>query len=125
MRAMERGWGAMSKGDPHLGDTMPFADGSGDAAEHETAPGATIGRFVVIGSLGRGGMGVVLAAYDPTLDRKVALKLLRPDVWRGASESEGRTRLQREAQAMAKLAHPNVVAVHEVGTVGEQRFIAM
>jgi tetratricopeptide (TPR) repeat protein/predicted Ser/Thr protein kinase len=106
-------------------DTVPIADPSPAPADRDGSPGATIGRFVVLGSLGRGGMGVVLSAYDPLLDRKVALKLLRPDVWSGRSESEGRARLQREAQAMAKLSHSNVVTVYEVGTVGEQQFIAM
>jgi tetratricopeptide (TPR) repeat protein/tRNA A-37 threonylcarbamoyl transferase component Bud32 len=82
-------------------------------------PGATIGRFEVLGVLGAGGMGVVLAARDPHLDRRVALKVLRPGVWRdGAAESTGRARLVREAKAMARLAHPNVVAVHEVSLEG-------
>ena len=67
--------------------------------------GSAIGRFLVLGSLGAGGMGVVLSAYDPELDRKVALKLLHP----------GRGNLVAEAQAMARLRHPNVVAVHEIG----------
>ncbi|HZS37295.1 MAG TPA: serine/threonine-protein kinase, partial [Polyangia bacterium] len=97
------------------------ADGEGDGPP----PGGTIGRFVVIGLLGRGGMGVVLSAYDPVLDRRVALKLLRPGASSGDRESEGRARLQREAQAMAKLSHPNVVAVHDVGAVAGQLFIAM
>jgi serine/threonine-protein kinase len=88
------------------------------------APGATVGRFVVLGVLGAGGMGVVLSAYDPELDRKVAVKLLHGDAGRG-SESEGRARLAREAQAMARLSHPNVVAVYEVGTVGDRLFIVM
>ena len=85
--------------------------------------GATIGRYLVIERLGAGGMGVVYAAYDPELDRKVAVKLLLPEV---AGRPElGRARLVREAQAMAKLAHPNVVAVHDVGTLGDQVFVAM
>ncbi len=68
-------------------------------------------------------MGVVYAAYDPELDRKVAVKLLRSEL---AGDPEiGRARLIREAQAMAKLSHPNVVAVHDVGTFGEQVFVAM
>jgi tetratricopeptide (TPR) repeat protein len=62
----------------------------------------------------------VYAAYDPTLDRKVAIKLLRAD-----ATSEQRARITREAQAMARLSHPNVVQVYEVGTVGAQLFIAM
>ena len=105
--------------------TAPLDEGADDSGDDSPPPGAPVGRFLVIGMLGRGGMGVVLTAYDPLLDRRVALKLLRPGAWSGASQSEGRARLQREAQAMAKLAHPNVVAVHEVGAVGEQLFVAM
>ena len=81
-----------------------------------------VGRYVVIGKLGAGGMGVVYAAYDPELDRKVAVKLLRAGV--GASV-DARTRLLREAQALARLAHPNVVAVHDTGSVGERVWLAM
>jgi tetratricopeptide (TPR) repeat protein len=83
--------------------------------------GQTIDRFVVIGLVGRGGMGEVYAAYDPELDRKVAIKLLRA---RG-DDADGRARLLREAQAIAKLSHPNVVVVYDVGTFGESVFIAM
>src|SRR4051794_21477045 len=83
--------------------------------------GQTIDRFVVIGLVGRGGMGEVYAAYDPELDRKVAIKLLRA---RGDT-SEGKTRLLREAQAIAKLQHPNVVVVYDVGTFKDSVFIAM
>jgi eukaryotic-like serine/threonine-protein kinase len=86
--------------------------------------GDAIDRFTVLEQLGAGGMGVVVSAYDVTLDRKVAIKVLRPD--RLAIEpDQGRTRLLREAQAMARLSHPNVITVHEVGTVGEQVFVAM
>lgn len=85
-----------------------------------------IGRFRILDRLGAGGMGVVYSAYDPELDRKVALKLLRPDLAEGDSAgSTGTSRLQREAQAMARLNHPNVVTVHEVGRHGEQVFVAM
>ncbi len=69
-------------------------------------PRRTIGRYEIVRELARGGMAVVYEALDPSLGRKVALKVLK----------EGnRERLQREAQASAKLRHPNVVAVHEVG----------
>jgi len=84
--------------------------------------GAAVGRYVILERIGSGGMGVVYAAYDPELDRRVALKLLRPD--RFNSEPD-RLRLLREAQAMARLAHPNVVAVHDAGTFGDQVFVAM
>jgi len=67
---------------------------------------------------------VVYAAYDPELDRKVALKLLLPRAG-GVADTGARTRLVREAQALAKLSHPNVVAVHDVGTHGDSVWIAM
>ncbi len=84
-----------------------------------------LGRFVVLHPLGAGGMGVVYAAYDPELDRKVAVKLLHPSLSGSDKEDVARARLQREAQAMAKLSHPNVVAVYDVGTYQGQVFIAM
>ena len=87
--------------------------------------GTRLDRFVVVEKLGEGGMGVVIAAYDPDLDRKVAIKLLRSGAWNTGVASEGRQRLLREAQAMAKLSHPNVVVVHGVGTMGSQVYIAM
>jgi predicted Ser/Thr protein kinase len=80
-----------------------------------------IGRFVVLERLGAGGMGIVYAAFDPQLDRKVAIKLLFD---RGAAQTE-RGRLVAEAKAMAKLAHPNVVHVYEVGEHHGQLFFAM
>jgi eukaryotic-like serine/threonine-protein kinase len=85
------------------------------------ARGTSVGRHVVLQRLGAGGMGVVYAAYDPELDRKVALKLLLA----GATTDTGRTRLLREAQALGKVAHPNIVAIHDVGTIGEQVWLAM
>ncbi|PRP99897.1 serine/threonine-protein kinase [Enhygromyxa salina] len=80
-----------------------------------------IARFVVLEQIGLGGMGVVYAAWDPTLDRRVALKLVRAD--RGSADAHDR--LQREAQAMARLSHPNVVSVFDVGSHGESVWIAM
>ncbi|MEM7158421.1 MAG: serine/threonine-protein kinase [Myxococcota bacterium] len=74
-------------------------------------------RYILLGQLGSGGTSMVYKAYDPELDRKVALKLLqtRSD----DSLGRGRTRLLREAQAMARLTHPNVVTVHDVSVYGE------
>ncbi len=86
--------------------------------------GARVGRFVVLRVIARGGMGTVARAYDPELDRRVALKLLRPELWRAAGD-ELRAQLRREAVVMARLAHPNVVTVFDVGTWSEQVFIAM
>ena len=87
--------------------------------------GASIGRYVVLGLVGRGGMGEVYAAYDHELDRKVAVKLLRVKPGNGVSLAEGRQRTLREAQAIARLSHPNVVIVYDVGTFEDQVFIAM
>ncbi len=84
-----------------------------------------IGRFTVINVLGSGGMGVVYAAYDPELDRKVAVKLVRASVVSSKRAKRARERLLREAQAMARLSHPNVVTVHDVGEHDGQVFIAM
>ncbi len=88
----------------------------------DLSPGTAIGRYMILGRLGAGAMGVVYAAYDPELDRKVALKLLHP---RGHSSLDSRLRLMREAKALARLSHPNVVAVHDVGTYVERVFLAM
>jgi len=85
---------------------------------------AKIGRFTVLRELGRGGTGVVYAAYDEELERKVAVKLLHPEAT-DFSKADARTRLLREAQAMARLSHPNIVSVHEVGTHQEQVYVAM
>ena len=87
--------------------------------------GDSIGRYLVLGLLGKGGMGEVYAAYDPELDRKIALKLLRAKASAGVDPSEGRARLLREAQAIARLSDPNVVVVFDVGMFGEQVFLAM
>jgi pentatricopeptide repeat protein len=86
------------------------------------ARGAQVGRYVILRTIGQGGMGVVYAGYDPELERKVALKLLRPDRSRGEA---ARLRLLREAQAIARLSHLNVVTVFDTGSFGDQVFIAM
>ena len=84
--------------------------------------GARIGRYVIIERVGTGAMGVVYGAYDPELDRKVALKLIKPG--QGVKDT-ARARLLREAKAIARLQHPNVVAVHDVGVFEDQVFLAM
>ncbi len=100
-------------------------DGAGPPGNPEPGPGrlgpgTTLGRYVVLERIGSGGMGVVFAAWDRELGRKVALKVLH-----GKSDETSRQRLLREAQAMARLAHPNVVTVHDVGEMGGHTFIAM
>jgi tetratricopeptide (TPR) repeat protein/predicted Ser/Thr protein kinase len=82
----------------------------------------TVGKYRIIERIGGGSMGVVYTAIDPALDRTVAIKLVRAD---RSGSTIGRQRLLREAQAMAKLSHPNVVTVFEVGTFAERVFLAM
>ncbi len=85
-----------------------------------------IGRYVVLEVLGVGGMGVVCAAYDPKLDRRVALKLLRDATTpEGTHATAGQARLIREAQALAKLSHPNIITVHDVDVADGKLFMAM
>jgi tetratricopeptide (TPR) repeat protein/tRNA A-37 threonylcarbamoyl transferase component Bud32 len=96
-------------------------DGDSGWVDPEGVP-HRIGRFVVLKLLGSGAMGVVYAAFDEDLDRKVAVKLLRRS---SRSQENQRARLVREAQALAKLSHPNVVQVYEVGVYGERVFVAM
>ncbi len=83
--------------------------------------GHNLGRYLVIDELGRGGMGVVLRAYDPKLQREVALKCIRPDL----GGEDAKLALVREAQSMAKLAHPNVVSVYDVEMDGDTVVLAM
>ena len=103
--------------------------GRNDAAH--LAIGARVDRYIVVSELGAGGMGVVYAAYDPELDRKVALKLLLPEVTGGRSRDrshsleEARARFVREAHALARLSHPNVVAIYDVGEAEGCVWLAM
>ena len=83
--------------------------------------GSMLGRYVVLEELGRGGMSVVYIAYDPELDRRVALKVVRGDKLTEAH----RARLHREAQALARLSHPSVVTVFDVGDLADDTFVAM
>ena len=87
----------------------------------ELPSNSALGRYLVIKELGRGGMGVVVHAYDPKLQREVALKMLRHEVM----SDEARLRLLREARAMAKLNHPNVVAVYDVSLEDEVLALSM
>src|SRR5690349_684092 len=93
-----------------LTDAEPAAKPSGPELER----GSSIGRYLILDQLGAGGMGVVYKAYDPELDRQVALKLLRTG--EGDQAALSRDRLLREAQALARLSHPNVVSDHEIGS---------
>ena len=112
-----------SSDDPAVADTARGAPqpAARDRAADSLSRGTLVGRYVVLSKLGAGAMGVVYVAYDPELDRRIALKLLQV----GPDGSEGRGRLLREAQALAKLAHPNVVTIHDVGTREGRVWMAM
>ncbi len=87
--------------------------------------GQLVGRYVVVEQLGAGAMGVVYRAFDPDLDRGVALKLVRVRSAAERKNLEIRARLLREAQAIAKVTHPNVIQVFDVGTIEDGVFVAM
>ena len=94
----------------------------GSGARPKSAPterpaGSKVGRYRIVRSIGAGAMGIVYLAEDPDLGRRVALKMLR--------QQEGQERLTREAQALARVAHPNVIVVYEVGTFEGQVTMAM
>src|SRR5688572_28090725 len=84
--------------------------------------GAKMGRYELATLVGSGGMGVVFAAKDPELDRIVAVKILRAAAGEG---SEGERRMRREGQTMARLTHPNVIRVYDVGVAHGHVFVAM
>ena len=95
-----------------------------DAHAATSLIGQKLGRYTVLEKLGSGGMGEVLLGYDPELNRRVAIKLLRLDK---AADDDGifQERLLREAQALARLSHPNVVSVYDVGTALGRIWVAM
>ena len=109
--------------DALLREAARVDESSSEAAPVHRPPGSRIGRFVVRGELGRGGMGVVYRAFDDTLNRSVALKVLA--VLGGAKADEAKVRLLREARAAASLEHAHVVAIYEVGEHEGAPFIAM
>ncbi len=107
-------------GAPTSGRAAPSRSGRGLRA------GDHLGRYVVLEMIGAGGMGEVYAAYDPQLDRRIALKVIRPSTSDDhETVTSARGRLLREAQAMAQLSHPNVISVFDVGTVDDDIYVAM
>lgn len=101
-----------------LGDEAPDED-----VEDLLPSGTRVGRYAISSVLGHGGMGRVYEAWDLRLERRIALKLLRPDVF--AAGAEGQLRMLREARALARVAHPNVVPVFDVGRFGGRIYVAM
>ncbi|MBK7078008.1 MAG: serine/threonine protein kinase [Myxococcales bacterium] len=102
-----------------------MASGSASGSPPAWRPGTRVGRFVVLEELGGGGMGLVLAAYDRLLDRRVAIKVLQPAISAGDSAVDARQRLVNEAQLVAKLNHPNIITVYEAGVSGDEVYLAM
>lgn len=96
--------------------------GPAEAPRADVQVSQRLGRFLLLRKLGEGGMGTVFAAYDEQLDRRVAVKLLHPQQ---TEQTTQRQRVLREAQAMARVSHPNVVHIYEVGELGSQVFMAM
>jgi serine/threonine protein kinase len=100
------------------GDDPTLVTGGPPCADPVLTRGSTVGRYVVLEPIGRGAHGTVFLAADPELDRHVALKILVDD---GREPVAGTL----EAQLLAKLSHPNIVAVYDVGRVDDVTFIAM
>ncbi len=88
----------------------------------ETLASNQVGRFALLRRIGKGAMGAIYAAYDDVLDRKIAIKLVLPHI---AASERARDRMLREAQALARLRHTNVVQVYDAGVEGDRLFIAM
>ncbi len=84
-----------------------------------------LGKYEIRGELGRGAMGVVYEAYDPLIERSVALKTIRQEALQGAHAAEILARFRREAQAAGKLTHPNIVSIYDFGEDGGVSYIAM
>ena len=101
--------------------SWPTDPTDGERRELPPAP-SRLGRYAVLRTIGSGGMGVVYAAYDEELERRVAIKVLHP---RFSEDSLHRARILREAQAMAKVSHPNVAALHEVAVHDRRLFVVM
>ncbi|MCY1065408.1 serine/threonine-protein kinase [Nannocystis sp. RBIL2] len=101
----------------------PSARGGG--AQRRLFAGDRVGRYTVLHLVGAGAMGTVYAAYDPELDRRVALKLVHHGLLAGAAREAAAARLLREAQALARLSDPNIVTVFDAGRFEGQVFLAM
>ncbi|HEY2364814.1 MAG TPA: protein kinase, partial [Polyangiaceae bacterium] len=105
--------------DPEYASTIPVGDRATELQRAAGLPvGTRVGRYVLLERVGEGASGVVYSAHDPELDRKIAIKLLHAKI-------DAQERLFNEARAMAKLSHPNVVAVHDVGAFEGHVFVAM
>ncbi|WP_100793429.1 serine/threonine-protein kinase [Nannocystis exedens] len=112
-----------ARGDDSEDEPQPDARGGG--ARPRLHAGERVGRYTVLHLVGAGAMGSVYAAYDPELDRRVALKLVHHGLLAGAAREAAAARLLREAQALARLSDPNVITVFDAGRFEGQVFLAM
>jgi tetratricopeptide (TPR) repeat protein len=121
------GYAATTPARPAHADARDAITEDGAAAQpgtDELEVGTQLDRYVVTGRLGAGGMAVVYAAHDPALHRRVALKVL-PRLRSAAQVAHLEARLRREAQALARLSHPNVLAVYDVGIAADRVFLGL
>ncbi|EDM81313.1 serine/threonine kinase family protein [Plesiocystis pacifica SIR-1] len=114
-----------SSSDMALTPTLSADSGGVGPAPEAVRVTTAIGRFEILRQLGAGGMGEVYLTRDPELDRKVAVKLLHPRLLDPSSLARASERMRVEARAMARLSHPNVVTIYEVGTHEGQLYLAM
>ncbi|WP_182864713.1 transporter substrate-binding protein [Rhodopirellula sp. JC639] len=114
-----------------FGETESMAATPGDTTGFEFSPGSlpaenwigkSLGKYEITGVLGQGGMGVVLQAHDPTLERDVAIKILTENL---AANTTALSRFQSEAKAAGKLSHAHVAAIYEIGQAGSLHYLAM
>ena len=110
---------ASAKIEAHIDDCSECRGALSNLARGDAPP--FFGRYRIDTVLGSGGMGIVYRAWDPQLARPLAIKVVR----RGGEDTQGRARLVREAQALARLSHPNVCHVYDVGTDGDEVWLAM
>lgn len=118
--------GSTFPGTETLGEEGTFPLTSSGTEAVATATMDHFGRYKILGSLGKGAMGMVYKGLDPAIDRPVALKTIRLDqIFEPEEARELRERLNREAKAAGKLSHPNIVTIYDVGEEGSMQYIAM
>ena len=84
-----------------------------------------LGRYEIVGELGRGAMGIVYKAYDPLIERFVAIKTIKLQALSETERAEYEARFYQEAKAAGRLSHPNIVTIYDLGESGDVAYIAM
>jgi eukaryotic-like serine/threonine-protein kinase len=100
-------------------------DGGDPSLDWDVPIGTELGRYVLLDRLGSGAMGLVYSAFDAQLDRKIAIKIVKARRRSSQDGGSGAARLMREAQALARLSHPNVVPIYDVGMLGDRVWVAL